>query len=1017
MNKILLIFFSYIWFSLSVVYADAELFISEVFVDGTDEFVEITNRGNSTFHGWVSLSWIKSTIISQTITLEPYESIVFGDNLSYLSTDFSGQKITGLSMDIWDTKQLYISLFIDAEIRDEFILSTWEILSIDNKKTSFHRVWNGSEWYIMIGDIHSRWWVKDGYNLNPWRVYSFIDDEIAIWWDHSDYWNLDEEENQSDDDEWTQDNEETDTNEEYDYSYWDGDENEQNNSEENDNICITNRPLIVDEIYRGNQYGHYIEIMFHEDREGSLILSGDVIWKKVDIWSQFWSKNIRYLITSSITGFVHTDNIILDPELDLSWSGQLSIWSQDWQLRDDILIDTSEMILYRWMKKDCWEKMSIWLLSSPGFDEKFLWYMFDRDPETLICPIYGDGSSWENEWNIQDTDQWSDDNGEITTWSIFTWYYTMLWFTIVSVDYSWPSGWDQDITIRYITGDQNVDLSKLRMRVNWSNKTLIGTISPWSEMVLSRKFWMLKTKETCVELIKWQDKDNPHDIIYDTYCYDPHTIWWTGENSLWWVDYTSLKLKINEIDYLSNPQQIRLQYEQGSEFLDLSKLRLRVNGTNRTMIWWLHQGELQRISGTNFQMLKTKETCVELIKPKDTTYLHDIVYDKKCYTPVIEQSFDDDENIDSYKDLGFMILAVDYSWPSWSEQNITLAYTIGEQNIDLSKFRMRVNGSNKTLVGTISPWSEMVLSRKFGMLKTKETCIEFVYNTHVYDTYCYDPVSEKAFSGEVDIIDRTQLQITSVLPNPKGKDIVWQNEMISLTWLWEKEIVLSKSVYLKINSTKITLSGVVLQPWENTFPVLKTLSNSPSCLTLRSNTIELDRLCYPQASDDTRYFHPRLWIWPSTIPVELLSTLDFQWWSLSKLLLKKVDKKICLTYEGVSIRCMNAWESSTSKKNRALLTLQNAYLSQISTLYYDNKLHPQTIKQWFQSYTILSKRIKSDMLDTFSVYGAHIKPTEIARYVDLTYRKTSDEKTTELIWKLLIGEDNMQGYYRKLYEK
>ena len=69
------------------------------------------------------------------------------------------------------------------------------------------------------------------------------------------------------------------------------------------------------------------------------------------------------------------------------------------------------------------------------------------------------------------------------------------------------------------------------------------------------------------------------------------------------------------------------------------------------------------------------------------------------------------------------------------------------------------------------------------MPNTKAICVELLYGSQIVDTYCYDPnQKEVMLSGTVDTSYWSGLQIARVLPNPKGKDIAKENELIALSW-------------------------------------------------------------------------------------------------------------------------------------------------------------------------------------------------------------------------------------------
>lgn len=63
-----------------------ELLITEVFFDGNDERIELTNIGSNDFVGDLSLSWAKSTEVHlANITIAQSASIIVGDSMTQIA--------------------------------------------------------------------------------------------------------------------------------------------------------------------------------------------------------------------------------------------------------------------------------------------------------------------------------------------------------------------------------------------------------------------------------------------------------------------------------------------------------------------------------------------------------------------------------------------------------------------------------------------------------------------------------------------------------------------------------------------------------------------------------------------------------------------------------------------------------------------------------------------------------------------------------------------------------------------
>ncbi len=1056
----IIFFLGYVW--------AYELRITEVLVDGSDEFVEITNVGDNDFQWTFTLVGVKTSPLTlSNISIPSWTLLLLGDNLSMLSSDTITPKKTGLWLNLWDTSEVNIELIIDNEIVDQFSVSQTDVKKYDNTSTTFQRLRDGSERIILPTSLEMVRWST--VIANPWVVY-YADGTIFL--------PLIDEIDDSDD----------------------------KDSETSETCPIS--PFVIDEVYNGDEYTHYIELLFTQDWEWWLLLSGDILASSVEVSNQFWEKNMRYLITSSVSWLLHDDNIIVLPDLSVS-TGQLLISSLDngEGLSSSYVLNVG----WSWYKEgmiDCDTFLTTAWIPSPWFDHVFLPYMGVISlPSWPYCPVDDDPDtgtgdngqwSWTFDWlswvdlrlSLIDYDPpWSDTNTErigltllsgesisLSGWSVKydsktykfqsgtvvfgTEYirtanfqmvnsrpvcvnlyyldtlvdtacydpttnpspylplaepapsvdYANLQFDIVSLVYD-PPGDDtnnETITIRFDWWADEVVLDELRLRVGTKTKRIYGTILSWQTLTLVGNFQMPNTTATCVALTY-------EDIVYDEYCYDPKATT-TPKESAVTIDYSAYDIHIhslvydppwsdtdNEIVVLDTPKDL---------MLDLSTFYIQFDDKKYYLKGISKRGGLVTLQD-NYQMPNSKATCVEL---KQWNY----VFDTYCYDPAIDKLWSGQNLTGDFSELfsGVMITIDNLVYdPPWSDTNAEVVTLTVSEPIMLPKpLYLSFDNKKKKLSDTLSLSGTMSFVWNYQMPNSKATCVQLLYGSQVLDEYCYDPSQKEMLSGQVDMSLWQWLQIARVLPNPKWKDIAKENELIALLRSGQSGQVIDKSVKLKINTTNIPLSGKILSVWENIFPAGKVLSNSPSCLYLYVGDVEIDRLCYPQAQEDTRYYHPRLWLWASTIPSSLLDALDFQHGSLSKLLLKKVEKKICLTYEGVQIRCMNAGETATSKKNRALLTLQNAYLSQISTLYYNNTLHPTTLRQRLQSYTTLSKRIKNNQLSSFFVYGAQVKPTELERYVELVSQQTPDDYMLDQFGRSLFWHDKMDEYYKKVYQ-
>lgn len=123
----------------------------------------------------------------------------------------------------------------------------------------------------------------------------------------------------------------------------------------------------------------------------------------------------------------------------------------------------------------------------------------------------------------------------------------------------------------------------------------------------------------------------------------------------------------------------------------------------------------------------------------------------------------------------------------------------------------------------------------------------------------------------------------------------------------------------------------------------------------------------------------------------MIDGLDAQHIDIADLLLTHRDKKICLVYHKVVLRCANSSNTTTTKQNKALLTLGNAYIRLVAAGLYDGTLDRIHLSHIQTSYRTLSSRIKEGHLQPFSLYGHHIKATDLETYIAAVY-DTSPER-------------------------
>jgi hypothetical protein len=158
-------------------YSFASLVITEIFIDGSDEYIEIYNQ-------WEDYQW---TIYIDGIKSSRYIADVFIPwNTTYLIADQWNMIIDTTIHKTWawiqltDTTWHNIILYHQNEQElDRFELSQSMVVSIDNTKTSFQKSRDGTNWNISVPNEYQRIYTIDWYTINPWFVV-WIHDNIGI---------------------------------------------------------------------------------------------------------------------------------------------------------------------------------------------------------------------------------------------------------------------------------------------------------------------------------------------------------------------------------------------------------------------------------------------------------------------------------------------------------------------------------------------------------------------------------------------------------------------------------------------------------------------------------------------------------------------------------------------------------------------------------------------------------------------------------------------------------------------
>ena len=76
--------------------------------------------------------------------------------------------------------------------------------------------------------------------------------------------------------------------------------------------------------------------------------------------------------------------------------------------------------------------------------------------------------------------------------------------------------------------------------------------------------------------------------------------------------------------------------------------------------------------------------------------------------------------------------------------------------------------------------------------------MQLLYDKQMLDEYCYYPNKKETEVQHEDMSMRSGLQLSRVLPNPKGKDITNTNELIAFTRSGQTGQVMDKNLKVKI---------------------------------------------------------------------------------------------------------------------------------------------------------------------------------------------------------------------------
>lgn len=166
----------------------ADIRITEVWFDGNDERIEITNIWNIPFSGIFQVSWAKSTLLSFTSYILPGESFLLGDSFSHLTGDHFF--LTGQWLSLPDTTWFTLTLLQSGLITQQISFPKELIQSIPNNYSIEAILSWGALYRYTTYELHSNTFLTDVI-ANPSQVYcqniepelDDIFEEITTWSD------------------------------------------------------------------------------------------------------------------------------------------------------------------------------------------------------------------------------------------------------------------------------------------------------------------------------------------------------------------------------------------------------------------------------------------------------------------------------------------------------------------------------------------------------------------------------------------------------------------------------------------------------------------------------------------------------------------------------------------------------------------------------------------------------------------------------------------------------------------
>jgi len=1116
--------------------SDFNLIISEVFYDDEDERIEIFNIWNGNFFWDLTLSWNifpeDKIYTYQNIQIPAHDFLIIADSNEMF--DFSWN--VNILLNEWnypqfsisDTDEIQISLLLSWQKIDWFYAHKYRVNKRDDYGVSFHKILT-QNWPVITRSLSNddANLSEDTYNsANPWVLYTYADEII-------------------------------------DYGISPEDSPQEENSDIADCSNVHEDVMTISEIFWWwSRYDPFVEFSIHEDIQyeyDSFLLSWSLLTQPITIDldretetydREKLEKNTRLILTTKAWPLTEAGliTIVLHPDLEFNYfSWELELYGIDGQSRQ--VLDIVKITTWSLEKSNyhngfvhsCGDNMDNVMEFSPWFDESALKYFSvtskynEKIVETVkyvwwwggcSCPTkselcwtwtenvvqtWNSIQTWSTilSWNAQDSSEQDPQNDGkqikivslepktpesitlqsflpydidfknhnyylktstattkkyidgilyantidtftksfwfVDAWAcvyLYSWDYKLdtycystekektekdkseentepfnpsdyqLSITYIDYDPEWSDSWNETITIKS-NSSKSLDLSKIKMKVNATNKKLTWTLEPYSTLTLKWSFGFPNSTKDGSDVVVILFYENH---IFSTYTYNPNKP--KIEIPDWAVkvysvidgdtfryrkeDWSLQSVRLLGVDapesntaryrttecfwkeaknYLTNlikNQYVTLEFDLNSASSDaygrmLAYVYLDWKLVNETLIaeWYAKEYTYK----TTYSQQSAFKQAEENAK-KSEKWLRSA---STCGKSIAEEP--EARGVD-YEKLSIKISNVIYDpdWTdSWNEivqlkvdnsQISTLTFIDFSDDFNLTIFPRSEYATWTTKTKKLSEFwlfdtsssSEITLKWNFWLPNNRATCVSLNQWSYTFDTRCYNPNGslsdeELVFSWQVST-SLPDVKIKSIVPNPSWKDS-WKEE-ISLLRTSSADfpeslnlLNLSPDFSLLINwKTKKKLVWNLVPNQKITIKWSFSLPNSASCVSLLYKWEELDNFCYWKASDGVKFNSNNTLV--HEIPAEELAIVK-------KITLVKKWDKLCVSYNKTLFSCKSI-PNSTTEKNKKLLSMQNSYISEIqkylknnySMLYYNSEL-----KEYFDLYSMAKKTIKS----------------------------------------------------------